>query len=67
MHILDIYISHMPEKAKQNDWFYLRPMPGKASSGVWYCASPIAEHTLRGMVKEIFKEIGVHDKTNHSL
>ena len=63
VHILDLYISKMPEKAQQNDWFYLRPYSGKASSGAWYFSSPIGERKLQGMVKEMFKEIEVHDKT----
>ena len=67
VHILDLYISKMPEKAQQNNWFYLRPYSGKASSGAWYFSSPIGERKLQGMVKEMFKEIEVHDKTNHSL
>ena len=66
VYILDLYISKMPEKAKQSDWFYLRAVSAK-SLGSWYFASPIGEHTLGCMVKDIFNEIGIGDKTNHSL
>ena len=67
VHILDLYIDKMPEKAKQNDWFYVRPLSGTPGSGVWYFASPVGEHTLGGMVKEMFSDIGINDKSNHSL
>ena len=60
-------ISKMPEKAKQSDWFYLRAVSAKSSLGSWYSASPIGEHTLASMVKDMFNEIGIGDKTNHSL
>ena len=41
VHILDLYIDKMPEKAQQNDWFYLRPLSGTPGSGVWYFASQL--------------------------
>ena len=43
VHILDLYISKMPEKAQQNDWFYLRPYSGKASSGALAASEDVSE------------------------
>ena len=39
----------------------------EGSSRLWYCASPVGEHTLATMVKDMFQEIEIQDKTNHSL
>ena len=36
--LLDLYISEMPQKAKEMDYFYLRPLDSKPqdSSSPWY-------------------------------
>ena len=67
--LLDLYISKMPQKAKEMDYFYLRPLDSKPqdSSAPWYYVSPVGEHKLGRMVKETFSEIGITGKTNHSL
>uniref|UniRef100_A0A1X7U4V1 Uncharacterized protein n=1 Tax=Amphimedon queenslandica TaxID=400682 RepID=A0A1X7U4V1_AMPQE len=67
--LLDSYISKMPQKAKDLDYFYLRPLDYVPSNptAVWYCNSPVGEHKLAGMVKEMFEKIGIAGKTNHSL
>lgn len=58
----------MPEKAKELDYFYLRPLDYTPTepSAPWFYASPVGEHKLCGMVKDIFTEIGVSGKSNHS-
>ena len=67
--LLDLYISKMPKKAKEMDYFYLRPLEStpRNPSAPWYYASPVGEHKLGKMVKEMFCEVGVSGKTNHSL
>ena len=63
--LLDLYISKMPSSAKEKDYFYLRPFDSVGSK--WYYASPVGEHKLATMVKDMFGQIGVTGKTNHSL
>ena len=37
-------------------------------SAPWFYASPVGEHKLvGGMVKDMFTEIGIFGKSNHSL
>ena len=69
VHLLDVYISRMPQKAKDLDYFYLRPLEKYSDepSAPWYYSSPVGKHKLGSMVKEMFNEIGVAGKTNHSL
>lgn len=56
----------MPEKAK---YFYPRLLDYTPTdpSAPWFYASPMGEHKLCGMVKDMFTEIGVSGKSNHSL
>ena len=70
VHLLDLYISKLPEEAKKNDLFYVRPLekkpidPGKP----WYSAVPLGKHTLQQKVKRMCAEAGVGGhKSNHSL
>ena len=69
VYLLDMYISKMPEKAKELDYFYLRSLEYMPSdpSAPWFYASPVGEHKLGGMVKDMFTDIGISGKTNHSL
>ena len=50
VHLLDLYISRMPKKAKDLDYFYLRPLESFScnESAPWYCNSPVGEHKLQG-------------------
>ena len=64
--LLDLYISKMPKQVKEKDYFYLRPLESSPRNP-WYYASPVGEHKLGKMVKEMFSEVGVSGKTNHSL
>ena len=67
--LLDLYLSKIPERARKLDVFYLRPLPGVPANPEkpWYAVAPCGENKLASMVKEMFLEIGVEDKTNHSL
>ena len=69
VYLLDMYISKMPKKAKELDYFYLRPLESTPSdpSAPWFYASPLEEHKLGGMVKDMFTETGISGKSNHSL
>ena len=65
--LLDKYLSHLPEKAKQDNTFYVRPLD-KAQGMVWYSSVPIGRNKLSGMVQQMCKDAGVPGhKTNHSL
>ena len=59
----------MPQMAKELDYFYLRPLDSTPSdpSAPWFYASPVGEHKLGGMVKDMFSKIGISGKSNHSL
>ena len=65
-----MYISKTPEKAKELDYFYLRPLEyipsDPSASAPWFYASPVGEHKLGGMVKGMFTEIGISGKCNHT-
>ena len=67
--LLDLYLSKIPERARKLDVFYLRPLPGVPANPEkpWYAVAPCGENKLASMVKEMFLEIGVENKTNHSL
>ena len=69
VYLLDYYISKMPQKAKDMDLFYLRPLDTVTddASSPWYYSSPVGEHKLNSMVKEMFAAVGITGKTNHSL
>ena len=58
MNVLGMYISKMPKKAKELDYFYLRPLESTPSdpSAPWF-------HKLGGMVKDTFTEIGISGKS----
>ena len=71
VHLLDKYISKLPQEAIQKDHFYCRPLPSIASDSVqsvWYSASPVGRNQLTKMVATMFEMAGVNgQKTNHSL
>ncbi len=70
VHLLDLYISKLPEEAKKKDLLCVRQLekkplyPGKP----WYSAVQIGKHTLHAKVKTMcaIAGIGGHE-TNHSL
>ena len=49
----------MPKNAKELDYFYLRPLEYTPSdpSAPWFYTSPVGEHKLAGMEKDMFTEI----------
>ena len=72
-HLLDLYISKLPIKAKKKDLFYVRPIDklNKKPSlerSVWYYSIPIGRNKLSQMVSEMCKLANISGhKTNHSL
>ena len=69
MRLLDFYISKLPKGAKEKDAFYFTPLPKTPEDPEkpWYSVVPIGWNKLDRMVKDIFAEVGVSGKTNHSL
>ena len=59
----------MPKRAKELDYFYLRLLESTPSdpSAPWIYASPVGEHKLGGMIKNMFTEVVISGKSNHSL
>ena len=67
VYLLDEYISHLPDKAKQDNIFYVRPLD-KMQGRVWYSSVPIGRNKLSSMVQQMCKDAGIQGhKTNHSL
>ena len=65
--VLDKYLNLLPEKAKKEDVFYLRPLDKHPKEGpVWFSSTPLGKNTLDNMVKNTCKEVGIFgNKTNH--
>ena len=70
VYLLDLYISKLPQEAKEQDLVYVRPLEKQPhdTSKPWYSAVPIGNHTLQQMVKKMCSDAGISGhKTNHSL
>ena len=70
VYLLDLYISKLPEEAKEKDLVYVRPLEKQPHdpSKPWYSAVPLGNHTLQQMVKKMCSDAGIGGhKTNHSL
>ena len=65
---LDKYFSKIPDQARQLD-IYLRPLGNIPNDPTrpWFAATPVGENKLGAMVKDMFTEVGIVNKTNHSL
>ena len=66
---LDTYFSKIPDQARQLDIFYLRPLGNIPNDPTRprFAATPVGENKLGAMVKDMFTEVGIVNKTNHSL
>ena len=66
---LDVYLSKIPDQARELDIFYLRLLGNipEDPSRPWFAAAPVGENKLGTMVKDMFAEVGIVNKTNHSL
>ena len=70
VHILDTYISKLPDEVKQQDYFYTRPLSKMPldPDEPWFCAVPVGKNILSSMMKDICTETHISGhKTNHSL
>ena len=68
--MLHLYISKVPEKAIQDDIFYLRPLAKVPSdpSAPWFMCTAVGKNTLSKMLATMCTEAGISGrKTNHSL
>ena len=67
--LLDLYLSKLPLKAFELDYFYLRPKrksPGQPTEA-WYDEVPVGKNKLSTFLKDMFSDAGLETKTNHSL
>ena len=66
---LDVYFSKLPAQARELDAFYLRPLTNAPDDPTksWFATVPVGENKLGAMVKDMFGEVGISGKTNHSL
>ena len=70
VHILDTYISKLPEEVKEKDFFYARPLHAIPTDPKkpWFAPVPIGKNSLNTMLKDMCSEAGITGrKTNHSL
>ncbi len=67
--LMDLYLSKLPSYAFENDIFYLKPKRKKpvSSEESWYECVAVGKNKLATVVKDMFAEVGVEGKTNHSL
>ena len=67
--LLDLYVSKLPNGAKEKDAFYFTALPKTPEDPEkpWYSTVPIGWNKLDRMVKDIFAEAHITGKTNHSL
>ena len=68
--ILDKYISKLPQKAIDMDYFYARPLDRVPSDPhePWYTAVAVGKHTRYKKFNFMCKQAGIKgNKTNHSL
>ena len=69
VYLLDLYLSKIPQRAKDKDIFYCKPLQKyKHESDIWYSEQPRGKHFLNGMVKSMCSEAKLQGGyTNHSL
>lgn len=70
VHLLDLYISKLPQEAIEKGNFYCRPLETRPSdhSKPWFTSIPIGRNYLAKMVPTMCEEAGIEGhKTNHSL
>ena len=69
VYLLDLYLSKIPQRAKDKDIFYCKPLQKyTCESDVWYSEQPRGKHFLNDMVKSMCTEAKLQGGyTNHSL
>ena len=69
-YLFHLYISKVPDKAIEQDIFYVCPLPKipAGPSAPWFTSVPVGRNTLSKMLQNMCDEGGVQGKkTNHSL
>ena len=67
---MDEYLKRLPQKAIENDNFYVRPLPkfDTSEGSIWFTSVPIGRNKLAKMTSDMCKNAGIGGhKTNHSL
>ena len=70
VYLLDLYLSKLPQWAKDRDVFYARPSKNVPSNPTspWYDCVPLGKEKLQRFVEVMCKEAGINEKKmNHSL
>ena len=69
VHLLDTYIGKLPDLAKAKDHFYFTPLSKVPSNPMdpWFSTIPIGWNKLDRYVCDMFEEVGIEKKSNHSL
>ena len=64
-----MYIARLPDEAKSEDCFYFTPLQKQPDDPTkpWFSTVPVGWNKLDRMVKEMFKEVNIAGKSNHSL
>ena len=70
VYIMKKYMSKLPDKATEREYFHCRPnLPGKGLP--WYYAAPIGHNMLKKKLKDMFVSAGltedINSISNHSL
>ena len=68
VHLLDLYLNKLPQWAFDNDVLHYRPKQHTPVSDKipWYDVIPVGKNKLSSMVKDMCKDCGIEEKTNHS-
>ena len=70
VYLLNLHLSKIPNRAKEQNVFYLQPLPSVpvSDSAPWFTCAPIGKNTLSQMTKRRCGEAKIEgNKTNHSL
>ena len=68
--IHDKYLAKIPDSAKVNDIFYVRPLnkAPESDNAPWFSSVPVGKNQLSKMVKDMCSQVQIEGKkTNHSL
>ena len=69
VYLLDLYLKRLPPYAFQENVLYCRskPKPPADKSRPWYKDCPVGKNKLGSFISEMYTEVGIPHKTNHSL
>ena len=69
VYLLDLYLNKLPQYAFTQDVLYCRPTEYTpvCDKLLWYDPVPVGKNKLGTMIKDVCKDAGIEEKTNHSL